>query len=93
VRQRCRCQTAVLAVQLTPGKQSLLGYHGGRTTNMLQIYLGAAQMVVRRIIGLVHYLLRTRDSCTAADSQRSARTWLRFPGGHNQLPLSKLSLL
>jgi DNA polymerase delta subunit 1 len=40
-----RFPEAILAVQLLPGKQSLLGYHHGRTQPMLQIYTASPSVV------------------------------------------------
>lgn len=44
-RAKSRVPVAVLSVELVPGKQSLLGYHYGRTQNMLKIYVAMPSMV------------------------------------------------
>lgn len=44
-RSKARVSEAILSVQLIPNKQSLLGYHHGRTQPMLQIYTASPGIV------------------------------------------------
>jgi DNA polymerase delta subunit 1 len=44
-RSKSRVEQAVLAVQLVPDKQSLLGYHFGRKQSMLKVYVAMPQMI------------------------------------------------
>ena len=44
-RAKNRLPAAVLSVSLVPDKQSLLGYHGGRTQSMLQIFVALPTIV------------------------------------------------
>lgn len=44
-RMKARVDKAVLAAQLVPDRQSLMGYHGGRRQSMVQIYVASPQLV------------------------------------------------